>query len=68
MSTTKPTMSTVSCYYTDKELEKYTKQLAELGITKEEEVAAVLDFIHKLARIAVDIVLEKNNNISLGPR
>lgn len=61
-------MSTVSCYYTDKELEKYTKQLAELGITKEEEVAAVLDFIHKLATIAVDIVLEKNNNISLGPR
>ena len=53
-------MSTVSCYYTDKELEKYTKQLAELGITKEEEVAAVLDFIHKLASIAVDIVLEKN--------
>lgn len=60
MSAPKPTMSTVSCYYTDKELEKYTKQLAELGITKEEEVAAVLDFIHKLASIAVDIVLEKN--------
>lgn len=64
MSAPKPTMSTVSCYYTDKELQKYTKQLADLGITKEEEekVAAVLDFIHKLASIAVDIVLEKNKN------
>ena len=52
-------MSTVSCYYTDKELEKYTKQLADLGITKEEEVAAVLDFIHKLASIAADIYIEQ---------
>ena len=60
MSATKPTMSTLAYYYTEKELQKYTKQLADLGITKEEEVAAVLDFIHKLASIAVDIVLEKN--------
>lgn len=62
----KPTMSTLSCYYTEKELEKYTKQLADLGITKEEEVAAVLDFIHKLACIAIDIVVEKNKSILVG--
>ncbi len=59
----KPTMSKLSCYYTEKELTKYTKQLADLGITKDEEVTAVLEFIHKLASIAVDIVLEKNKSI-----
>ena len=58
----KPTMSTLSYYYTEKEIERYTKKLADLGITKEEEVIAVLDFIHRLARIAVEIVLEKNKN------
>ena len=68
MSSTTLTRSTLSCYYTEKEIERYTKKLADLGITKEEEVVAVLDFIHRLARIAVDIVLEKNNNITLGPR
>ena len=62
MSTTTLTRSTLSCYYTDKEIERYTKKLADLGVTKEEEVIAVLDFIHRLARIAVDIVLEKNKN------
>ena len=62
MSSTTLTRSTLSCYYTDEEIERYTKKLADLGITKEEEVIAVLDFIHKLARIAVDIVLEKNKN------
>ena len=61
MSSTIVTRSTLSCYYTEKEIERYTKKLADLGITKEEEVVAVLDFIHRLARIAVDIVLEKNN-------
>ena len=62
MSGTTLTKSTLSCYYTEKEIERYTKKLADLGITKEEDVVAVLDFIHRLARIAVDIVLEKNKN------
>ena len=62
MSATSLTKSTLSCYYTEKEIERYTKKLADLGITKEEEVIAVLDFIHRLASIAVDIVLEKNKN------
>ena len=53
-------MSTLSCYYTEKEIERYPKQLADLGITKEEEIVAVLDFVHKLANIAVDVYLEQN--------
>ena len=57
MSAPKPTMSTVSCYYTDKELQKYTKQLADLGGSGRSS-----GFLHKLASIAVDIVLEKNKN------
>ena len=60
MSNTNLTMSTLSCYYTEKEIERYTKQLADLGITKEEEIVAVLDFVHKLANIAVDVYLEQN--------
>lgn len=67
MSATSLTKRTLSCYYTEKEIERYTKKLADLGITKEEEVIAVLDFIHKLARIAVDIVVEKNNSTTDRP-
>ena len=67
MSSTTLTRSTLSCYYTEKEIERYTKKLADLGVTKEEEVIAVLDFIHRLASIAVDIVLEKNNSTTDRP-
>ena len=39
--------------YTDKEIERYTRQLAKFGITGEAEVHAVLDFIHRAVCIAV---------------
>ena len=40
--------------YTPEEMQRYTKTLAGLGITKEEEVKAVLDFIHKSVCIAIE--------------
>lgn len=39
--------------YTAKEIERYTRQLAKLGITGETEVHAVLEYIHKAVCIAV---------------
>lgn len=39
--------------YTAKEIERYTKQLAKLGITGEAEVRAVLDYIHNAVCIAI---------------
>ena len=39
--------------YTEKEIERYTRQLAKYGITGEAEVHAVLDFIHRAVCIAV---------------
>ena len=39
--------------YTAKVIERYTRQLAKLGITDEAEVNAVLEYIHKAVCIAV---------------
>ena len=39
--------------YTAKEMERYTRQLAKLGITGEAEVNAVLDYIHRAVCIAI---------------
>ena len=39
--------------YTAKEIERYTKQLAKLGITGETEVNAVLRYIHDAVCIAI---------------
>lgn len=39
--------------YTAKEIERYTRQLAKLGITGETEVHAVLEYIHHAVCIAV---------------
>ena len=39
--------------YTAKEIERYNKQLAKLGITGEAEVHAVLDYIHQAVCIAI---------------
>ena len=49
--------------YTVKEIERYTKQLAKLGITGESEVHAVLEYIHKAVCIAIQEIkaIEKEN-------
>lgn len=39
--------------YTAKEIERYTQQLAKLGITGEPEVRAILEYIHNAVCIAV---------------
>lgn len=39
--------------YTAKEIESITKHLAQLGITDEAEVNAVLTYIHQAACIAI---------------
>lgn len=39
--------------YTAKEIESITKHLAQLGITDEAEVNAVLKYIHQAACIAI---------------
>lgn len=39
--------------YTAKEIERYTRLLAKLGITGEAEVNAVLDYIHQAVCIAI---------------
>ena len=62
MSNTEQIWCSLSAYYTENEIEKYTKQLAQLGVTNEAEVIAVLDFIHKIVRIAVDEYYLMNNN------
>ena len=62
MSNTEQIRCSLSAYYTEKEIEQYTKQLAQLGVTNEAEVVAVLDFIHKIVRIAVDEYYLMNNN------
>ena len=47
--------------YTAKEIERYTKQLAKLGITGEAEVHAVLDYIHQAVCIAIKELKLINN-------
>ena len=49
--------------YTQEEIQRYTKTLAGLGITKEEEVKAVLDFIHSLVCIAVKEYRQMANRV-----
>ena len=56
MSTTPNTSHNLSVWYSPKEIERYTKHLADLGITDEEQVAAVLEFIHKSVCIAIRVV------------
>lgn len=41
--------------YTAKDIERYTRQLAKLGITGEAEVDAVLAYIHQAVCIAVKV-------------
>lgn len=65
MNGTGNTSHNLSVWYTDKEIRRYTKHLAELGITDEEQVAAVLEFIHKSVCIAIKIV--KNNGSVVKP-
>ena len=55
----------LSVWYTPKEIERYTKHLADLGITDEEQVAAVLDYIHRSVCIALRIV--KNDGFKVLP-
>lgn len=47
--------------YTAKEIERYTRQLAKLGITDEAEVNAVLEYIHKAVCIAIQELKTINN-------
>ena len=56
MSTTTSTGHNLSVWYTPEEIERYTKHLAELGITDEKQVAAVLEYIHRSVCIALRIV------------
>ena len=52
--------------YTAKEIDSITKHLAQLGITDEAEVNAVLKYIHQAACIAIRVYkrleAEKENN------
>ena len=61
------TSHNLSVWYTPKEIERYTKHLADLGITDEEQVAAVLEFIHKAACIAIEEYRMKNNGLKDNP-
>ena len=47
--------------YTAKVIERYTRQLAKLGITGETEVHAVLEYIHKAVCIAIQELKTINN-------
>ena len=55
------TSHSLSVWYTPEEVDRYTKHLADLGITDEEQVAAVLEFIHKAACIAIEEYRMMNN-------
>ena len=67
MSTTPNTSHNLSVWYTPEEIKRYTKHLAELGITDEEQVAAVLEFIHKSVCIAIEEYKMMNNGLKDNP-
>jgi hypothetical protein len=52
--------------YSEQEIKRYTKVLARLGVTKEDEVKAVLDYIHFAVCTAIKELKLKNNEGSLG--
>ena len=67
MSTTTSPGHNLSVWYTPEEIERYTKHLAELGITDEEQVAAVLEFIHKSVCIAIKEYRMMENGLKDNP-
>lgn len=53
--------------YTEAEVKSITKNLAKYGITGEEEVKAVMDYIHQSVCIAIRIVRGMNKNDLRNP-
>ena len=44
--------------YTKQEYDRYAAMLRESGITEEEQIKSILDFVYRLSVIAADIYVE----------
>ena len=47
--------------YTKQEYDRYAAMLRESGITEEEQIKSILDFVYRLSVIAADIYVENLN-------